>query len=67
MTEYSIYLIRVKNGNLYTGISNDVHRRFAEHALGESIQAVRAQLLDLASETVDVTDLLGGCLGSVAV
>jgi len=34
MTEWSLYLIRTKNGDLYTGISTDVVRRFAEHVAG---------------------------------
>lgn len=34
MSSYSIYLIRLENGHLYTGITNDVQRRFAEHVSG---------------------------------
>jgi len=34
MSEWSLYLIRVNNGDLYTGISSDVERRFAEHVSG---------------------------------
>ena len=34
MADYSLYLIRLPNGHLYTGISNDVERRFAEHEAG---------------------------------
>ncbi len=30
MTEWTLYLIRTSNGNLYTGITTDVARRFAE-------------------------------------
>ena len=30
MTEWALYLIRTNNGNLYTGITTDVARRFAE-------------------------------------
>jgi len=29
--EWFLYLIRVKSGNLYTGITVDLERRFAEH------------------------------------
>ncbi len=31
MSDWYIYLIRCGNGSLYTGISTDVDRRFAEH------------------------------------
>jgi len=31
MSPWWIYLIRCNNGSLYTGISTDVQRRFAEH------------------------------------
>ena len=34
MSEWYLYLIRVKNGNLYTGIATDVERRFSEHVAG---------------------------------
>lgn len=31
---WSIYLIRMKSGRLYTGITTDVERRFQEHCEG---------------------------------
>lgn len=31
MTDWSVYIIRCDDGTLYTGISTDVERRFAEH------------------------------------
>lgn len=31
MKDWFLYLIRCKNGRLYTGITTDVERRFAEH------------------------------------
>jgi len=34
MTEWYLYLIRVRNGSLYTGIATDVERRFSEHVAG---------------------------------
>ena len=34
MPEWTLYMIRTKNGALYTGITQDVKRRFAEHADG---------------------------------
>ncbi len=34
MSEWYLYLIRVKNGSLYTGIATDVERRFSEHVVG---------------------------------
>ena len=34
MSDWSLYLIRVKDGSLYTGIATDVERRFSEHVAG---------------------------------
>jgi putative endonuclease len=34
MAGWFLYLIRVGNGSLYTGITRDVDRRFEEHASG---------------------------------
>ncbi len=31
MDNWSIYMVRCKNSTLYTGITTDVERRFAEH------------------------------------
>jgi putative endonuclease len=35
MNNWFLYLIRCKNGRLYTGITIDVERRFAEHESGD--------------------------------
>jgi putative endonuclease len=34
MPEWTLYMIRTKDGALYTGITQDVERRFAEHSDG---------------------------------
>ena len=34
MTGWSLYLVRCRRGTLYTGITTDVQRRFAEHQAG---------------------------------
>ena len=34
MAEYYLYMIRTRRGALYTGITTDVDRRFAEHQAG---------------------------------
>ena len=34
MSTYSIYLIRCRDGSVYTGIATDVARRLAEHEQG---------------------------------
>ena len=31
MADWSLYLVRCRDGSLYTGITTDVNRRFAEH------------------------------------
>jgi len=34
MPSWSLYLLRTRDGSLYTGIALDVEKRFAEHAAG---------------------------------
>ena len=34
MSDYSVYLVRCRDGSLYTGITTDVARRIAEHQDG---------------------------------
>lgn len=34
MREWKLYMIRTRQGSLYTGIARDVERRFEEHARG---------------------------------
>ncbi len=34
-TAWYAYVIRTENGNLYTGITTDIERRFKEHASGK--------------------------------
>lgn len=34
ITGWSLYLVRCRRGTLYTGITTDVQRRFAEHQAG---------------------------------
>ena len=34
MSAYSVYLVRCRDGSLYTGIATDVSRRIAEHKEG---------------------------------
>ena len=34
MSTYSVYLVRCRDGSLYTGIATDVCRRIAEHEEG---------------------------------
>jgi putative endonuclease len=34
MSAYSVYLVRCRDGSLYTGIATDVARRLAEHEDG---------------------------------
>lgn len=36
MSEWSVYMLRCKNGALYTGICTDVSRRVGEHMSGGS-------------------------------
>ncbi|MBW3163148.1 GIY-YIG nuclease family protein [Ferrimonas balearica] len=34
MSDWFLYLVRTRSGHLYTGITTDVERRFAEHQAG---------------------------------
>jgi putative endonuclease len=34
MPDWHLYMIRTKTGELYTGVTRDVERRFAEHTVG---------------------------------
>lgn len=38
-----LYLVRCKDGSLYTGISTDVRRRFAEHAANRGARRLRGR------------------------
>jgi putative endonuclease len=39
MSEWYLYIVRCRNGSLYTGITTDVDRRFAEHRTGSDAGA----------------------------
>jgi len=41
--EWFIYMIRCNSGHLYTGISTDVARRFAEHQRGKGAKYLRGK------------------------
>ena len=41
--EWFLYLIRCKSGQLYTGISTNVERRFAEHQSGRGAKYLRGK------------------------
>jgi len=38
-----VYLIRCRDGSLYTGITTDVERRFAEHVAGKGAKYLRGR------------------------
>lgn len=40
---YYVYIIECKDGTLYTGITNNVKRRFREHDLGKGGSYTRAK------------------------
>lgn len=43
MTSWYLYLIRSQDNRLYTGITTDVDRRFAEHQAGKGAKALRGR------------------------
>ena len=40
---YYVYILECEDGSLYTGITTDVERRFAEHVRGEGGRYTRAK------------------------
>jgi len=40
---YFVYILQCKDGSLYTGITTDVQRRFAEHKAGTGAKYTRAK------------------------
>lgn len=43
MTSWYLYLIRCTDNRLYTGITTDVERRFAQHQAGKGAKALRGK------------------------
>ncbi len=43
MSAWSVYFVRTRQGALYTGIANDVARRFAEHEAGTGAKFLRGR------------------------
>lgn len=42
--EWLVYLLRCRDGSLYTGITNDLRRRLAHHRSGKGSAYVRSRL-----------------------
>jgi putative endonuclease len=40
---WSLYVVRMRGGELYTGIARDVARRIAEHAAGRGAKCLRGR------------------------
>jgi putative endonuclease len=40
---YFVYILKCKDGSLYTGITTDVERRLAEHASGKGAKYTRGK------------------------
>ncbi|MCP2230731.1 MULTISPECIES: GIY-YIG nuclease family protein [Erwinia] len=41
--DWRLYILRTASGMLYTGITNDVQRRFAQHQCGKGAKALRGK------------------------
>ena len=41
--EWSLYVVRTRGGELYTGIARDVERRLAEHSAGRGAKCLRGR------------------------
>ena len=42
-SSWHLYLIRCRDGSLYTGVATDVARRFADHAAGRGAKYLRGR------------------------
>ena len=42
-SDWFLYMVRCKNGQIYTGISTDVERRLAEHQAGKGAKYLRGK------------------------
>lgn len=51
-TIWSLYLVRRDDNALYTGITLDVPRRFAEHLAGKGAKALRGRSLELTYQVL---------------
>ncbi len=40
---WHLYMIRLENGHLYTGITTDIERRFAQHQAGNGAKYLRGK------------------------
>jgi len=43
MQKWYLYIVRCRNGSLYTGIATDVERRFAEHKANKGSKYLRGR------------------------
>ncbi|WP_338885627.1 GIY-YIG nuclease family protein [Xenorhabdus sp. TH1] len=43
VSNWSIYLIRTRDGSLYTGITTNISRRFRQHAAGKGAKYLRGR------------------------
>jgi putative endonuclease len=41
--EWSLYMVRCRDGKLYTGIATDIERRIAEHRAGKGAKYLRGR------------------------
>ena len=43
MGDWYVYMVKCRNGSLYTGIATDVERRFAEHQANKGAKYLRGR------------------------
>lgn len=44
MAKWSVYILKCKDKSLYTGITNDIQKRLADHRAGRGSKYVRSRL-----------------------
>lgn len=52
---YTVYIIRCTDGSLYTGITNNLQRRFALHCSGKASRYTRSRGVDKIVYTQNTT------------
>lgn len=58
---YYVYILRCEDHSLYTGITNDVHKRFEQHVLGKGARYTKShkvKSIEIIISTLSKSDAL---------
>jgi putative endonuclease len=67
MNDYKLYILKCRDGSLYTGITNNLEKRLAVHTSGKGAKYVRARLPFLLVYTEDYPDKSGALKREIQV